>query len=104
MINGYDFKTGIIDEVGFFDTRYVHEMFNTPVSMRVKMDEEIKTFNKKNLKEAKRLAVEQKNNREVVDAQYAYEALIDAKETEERKIKVAKEKLVEINEDLKIFN
>ena len=64
---------------------------------------ELKNFNKKNLKEAKQLAMTEKNNKEVQTAKHEYERLIDCKENQERFIREAEKELVIINESLKVF-
>ena len=70
-----------------------------------KMDiETLKTFNKKNLAEGRKQAEEDKANYEATESKNAYKGLVDREETQERIIKVAKEELKKIGDDLKLFS
>lgn len=65
--------------------------------------EELKTFSEENLADGKERAEEDKANYEAEEAKKAYTALVDRKEAQERIIRVAKEELKKIEDDLKIF-
>jgi hypothetical protein len=76
----------------------------SPLTSNDKMDiEKLKTFNPKNLAEGKKQAEEDKAYYEAKEAKKVYEGLINEKEEQDRLIKVANEKLKEINEKLKVF-
>jgi len=64
---------------------------------------DIKTFNKKNLIKAKTKAQEEQKTYEIETAKKEYQRLIDLKDSQDRIVKIAKEELVKINEELKIF-
>jgi len=66
--------------------------------------EEVKTFNKKNLVEARKQEEISKHSNEVLRARYLYEELTNQKEKLERNIKLKQTELDEINDKLKIFD
>jgi hypothetical protein len=86
------------------ELRLVSDESESPLTSNDKMDvEKLKTFNPKNLAEGKKQAELEKANYEASESKKAYKELIDQKEEQERKIKVANEELEKINEKLKVF-
>ena len=81
------------------------DITNVESSNKNQMDKEtLKTFSKDNLAEGKRKAEEDKASYEATESKNAYKKLVDRKEEQERKIKVAKEELKVIGDDLKVFD
>lgn len=73
-------------------------------SSKNKMETEtLKIFNPKNLAEGKKEAIKEKANYELTESKKAYKILIDSKEEQERIIKLAQEKVKELNKKLAIF-
>lgn len=70
----------------------------------IKMDETIKMYNAKNLKEAKRQAEEEKANLEVMRAKQVYKSLINTKEMHEREIKIRQEEIKKLELELAVFD
>ena len=68
------------------------------------MDETIKMYNAKNLKEAKRQAEEEKANLEVMRAKQVYKSLINTKEMHEREIKIRQEEIKKLELELAVFD
>jgi hypothetical protein len=70
----------------------------------INMDlEQLKTFNPKNVADGKKLAEDEKATLEVSEAKRMFKDLTNAKEEQERIIKVAQERLKTINENLNLF-
>lgn len=111
----YEYKKTDVVKDGF-DTSLVGTMPNylntensicTYVSNKMeetKMDETIKMYNAKNLKEAKRQAEEEKANLEVMRAKQVYKSLINTKEMHEREIKIRQEEIKKIELELAVFD
>ena len=78
---------------------------NIESSEKTKMDiETLKTFSEENLAEGKEMAEEAKANYEAEEAMKAYTDLVDKKEKQDRIIRVAREELRKIGDDLKVFS
>lgn len=91
---------------GICSSRYkkVENETNIESSENNQMDiETLKTFSEDNLVEGKKRSEEEKANYEAEEAKKAFTALIDRKEKQDRVIKVAKEELKKIGDDLKVF-
>jgi hypothetical protein len=70
-----------------------------------KMDfEKIKEFDKKNLVEGKKKSEEEKATYEATEAKKFYTDLINRKEEQQRKVKIANEEIKQLDEQLKVFN
>ena len=65
--------------------------------------ETLKTFSNENLAEGKEMAEDAQASYELKEAQKAYADLVDRRDKQERIIRVAKEELKKIGDDLKVF-